>query len=154
MALSIKMSILLYLPGLLVISFKRGGLLWTLRHLSTIILSQVLLALPFLRDNPWSYFQASFDLQRVFLYKWTVNWRFVDEETFLSPMWAKALLIGHATTLAAFGLLKWCNNDGSVWIVLKRGFRRPGLPAGLVPVTADCESYPYSLILHGLILRR
>jgi alpha-1,3-mannosyltransferase len=142
------MSILLYLPGLLVIFFKRGGLLWTLKHLSTILLSQILLALPFLRENFWSYLQAAFDLQRVFLYKWTVNWRFVDEETFLSSLWANGLLIGHITMLVAFGLFKWCKPDGTVWSILKRGFRRPGLPAGLVPVSADCGLNRHSLTFH------
>jgi len=131
------MSILLYLPGLLVVFFKSRGLLASLRHVTTIALSQVLIALPFLLQHWRSYLRYAFDLSRVFLYKWTVNWRFIDERTFLSPQWAKALLIGHISTLVAFGLARWCKSDGSVWKVLGRGFRRPTLPAGLAPVTAD-----------------
>ena len=133
------MSILLYLPGLLVILFKRGGLLVTLRHLVTLILSQTFLALPFLLEWPWPYVQNSFDLSREFLYEWTVNWRFLDENMFLSPQWAKGLLLGHASVLVAFGLFRWCRCDGNVWTVLSRGVRRPTQPAGLVPVTPDCE---------------
>lgn len=141
------MSILLYLPALLLILFKSQGLVSTLRHLTTVVLSQILLALPFLRKDPWSYMQSSFDFSRVFLYKWTVNWRFVAEEIFLSSRWAKALLVGHISVLAVFGLFRWCRNDGTVWIVLKRGLRRPTSPAGLAPVTADCKSPSFIILL-------
>ena|ERR1700722_3466920 len=144
------MSVILYLPGLLVILFKRGGLLWMIRHLSTLILSQAILAIPFLRVDPWSYLQASFDVQRVFMYKWTVNWRFVTEETFLSPAWSKSLLIGHASALLAFCIFKWCQRDGNVWVILERGFRRPTLPPSIPPVTADCKFNP--LTCHSSLL--
>lgn len=136
-ALSIKMSILLYLPGLLVILFKRRGLASTLRLMMTIGATHVLLAFTFLRENHWAYLQSSFDLSRVFLYKWTVNWRFVDEETFLSSQWAKGLLVGHVSVLILFGLFRWCQLDGGVWRVIRRGIRQPLLPAGLAPLTAD-----------------
>jgi len=136
-ALSVKMSILLYLPGLLVILFKRHGLIASLQHMATIVLIQVLLGLPFLVQHWRSYLNYAFDLNRVFLYKWTVNWRFINEETFLSPRWANGLLIVHVSTLTAFGLFKWCKRDGGVWKVLDRAIRRPTLPAGLAPLTAD-----------------
>ncbi|KAJ7285958.1 glycosyltransferase family 58 protein [Mycena rebaudengoi] len=136
-ALSVKMSVLLYVPALLVVLFKRHGLVATLRHVLTISVINALVALPFLREDYWAYLRSSFDLSRVFLYKWTVNWRMVDPETFLSRRWANGLLLGHVSVLVAFGLFVWCKKDGSVWTVLGRGFRRPGLPAGLAPVTAD-----------------
>lgn len=141
-ALSIKMSVLLYLPGLLVVFFKRRGLVTSLRHLTTIMLSQILLATPFLAENWHSYLNRAFDLSRAFLYQWTVNWRFVDEGTFSSPRWAKSLLVSHVSTLLAFGLFRWCKNDGGVWRVLERGVRWPTLPAGRVSITADRESLP------------
>jgi alpha-1,3-mannosyltransferase len=131
------MSILLYLPGLLVVLFRRGGLLWTLLHSTLIGLTQVLLALPFLREDALAYLQGAFNLQRVFLYKWTVNWKFVQEETFLSSSWANSLLIGHAATLMAFAIWRWFSNDGGLWSVVRRGLQRPTAPAGLVSVTAD-----------------
>jgi hypothetical protein len=149
-ALSVKMSILLYLPGLLVILFKRRGLASTLRLMMTIGATQFLLAFTFLREDPWAYLQSSFDLSRVFLYKWTVNWRFVNEQTFLSSTWAKRLLVGHVSVLILFGLFRWCQLDGGVWWVLRRGIRRPRLPAGLVPLTADCESF--QAVLNGFVL--
>ncbi|KXN82615.1 Dol-P-Man:Man(5)GlcNAc(2)-PP-Dol alpha-1,3-mannosyltransferase [Leucoagaricus sp. SymC.cos] len=136
-ALSVKMSILLYLPGLLVIHFKRKGLATTLRYLLTLAAIQALLASQFLMEDPWSYLKGAFDLRRVFLYKWTVNWRFVDEATFLSPTFALSLLVGHLTTLVAFGSFRWCKPDGGVWKVLDRGVRRPLQAAGLAPPTRD-----------------
>lgn len=138
-ALSVKMSIILYLPGLLVIFFKRRGLVYTIRKLSFIFATQVLFAFPFIRNNWRGYIQGAFDLSRVFLYKWTVNWRMVSEETFLSPQWRRALLLGHVCTLIAFGWNRWCKQDGGVLQVLLRGLRRPTLPASLIPVTAECE---------------
>ncbi|TFK43013.1 glycosyltransferase family 58 protein [Crucibulum laeve] len=136
-ALSIKMSILLYLPGILLILFKRRGMLATLLQLVTIGTLQILFAVPFLKQEPWSYLRSAFDLGRVFLYKWTVNWRFVDEQTFLSPQFALTLLVGHVSALVAFGLFKWCKPDGSAWVVLKRGLNRPAYPAGLSIISPD-----------------
>jgi alpha-1,3-mannosyltransferase len=136
-ALSVKMSILLYLPGVLVILFQRQGLLSTLQHMLILVLSQAFLAFPFLRENAAAYLQSSFDLSRVFLFKWTVNWRFVDENVFLSPSWAKSLLIGHVSALVFFGLFVWCRSEGNAWNVLNRGLRRPTLPAGLTRLTPD-----------------
>lgn len=134
------MSVLLYLPGLLVILFKRRGLVSTMRHMLTIVATQALLAANFLDGDRWAYLRSSFDFSRVFLYKWTVNWRLIDEDTFLSPGWAKGLLIGHASVLVAFGLFRWCRPDGGVWPVLARGLRKPLRPAALAPLSADCES--------------
>ncbi|KIK03831.1 glycosyltransferase family 58 protein [Laccaria amethystina LaAM-08-1] len=136
-ALSVKMSILLYLPGLLVILFKRKGLVGTFIRLLSIAALQAFFALPFLQEDPWAYVRLAFDLGRVFLYKWTVNWRFIDETTFLSPIWARTLMAGHIFVLVAFGLFRWCKPDGSVWAVMARGFRRPLHPAGLALVTPD-----------------
>jgi alpha-1,3-mannosyltransferase len=133
------MSAILYLPGLLVILFKRHGALGTLRHLGMVVLTQVILAQDFLRENPAAYLTRSFDISRVFLYKWTVNWRFLPEEIFLRRDWALALLIGHLTALIAFGALKWCAPDGGVYNVLRRGLTRPTRPAMLAPVTSDGE---------------
>ncbi|KAG7452622.1 glycosyltransferase family 58 protein [Guyanagaster necrorhizus] len=136
-ALSVKMSIILYLPGLLVILFKKRGFLYTIQKLLVIFATQVLIAFPFIRDNWREYVQGAFNLSRVFLYKWTVNWRMVSEETFLSPQWKRALLLGHVCTLIAFGWNRWCKRDGGVPQVLLRGLRRPTLPASLISVTAE-----------------
>lgn len=41
------------------------------------------------------------------MFKWTVNWRFVGEETFLSKTFAYSLLATHVLLLYIFGLSRW-----------------------------------------------
>jgi len=134
------MSILLYLPGLLVILVKRRGLVSTLTSMITLLATQILFAIPFLREDPWAYLRCAFDFDRIFLYKWTVNWRFFDEDTFLSPRLSTALLVGNLTLLVAFGLFKWCEQDGGTSFVIRRALRRPLLPAEIALTTPDCMS--------------
>lgn len=62
----------------------------------------MVLALPFLLVNPWSYISRSFDLGRVFLYEWTVNWKFVPEPIFLNGYFHLGLLVCHAILLVSF----------------------------------------------------
>ena len=54
-----------------------------------------------------SYFARAFELTRQFLYKWTVNWRFVDEDTFLSRPFALGLLAAHVALLFWFAVTRW-----------------------------------------------
>ena len=131
------MSVLLYVPGLVVLLFKRHGLLHTFRHGSIILFIQISIAFPFLYAHPWSYLASAFEFSRVFLYKWTVNWKFLSEEVFLSKAWTLTLLVGHLGTLVAFVSLKWCRGDGGIWNVLSRGLRKPTTGAGSSKVSSD-----------------
>lgn len=58
--------------------------------------------MPFLLVNPWSYLSRSFDLGRVFLYEWTVNWKFISEEMFLNRYLHIGLLSAHILVLLIF----------------------------------------------------
>ncbi|KAH9005087.1 mannosyltransferase [Lactarius hatsudake] len=136
-ALSVKMSVLLYLPAFLVVLVKGRGLATTVRLCFTIISVQGLLGYPFLLEHPLPYVKGAFDFGRVFLYKWSVNWRFLSEDGFLDPKFATALLVGHASVLVAFGLFRWCRSARGAMAVLNRAIRRPDRPGSLVPVTAD-----------------
>jgi alpha-1,3-mannosyltransferase len=131
------MSVLLYLPGILVILVKRRGIATTLRLTLVMGAIQMLLGRRFMTHYPLEYLQGAFDLSRVFLYKWTVNWRFVDEKTFLSPGFARALLIGHVSVLILFGWQRWTKKDGGVTFVLKRALRYPFEPASNPKISAD-----------------
>jgi alpha-1,3-mannosyltransferase len=133
------MNILLYLPGLLVILVKSRGLHLTILNLLTIVMFQIFVAAPFLLTYPTQYFSNAFEFRRVFLYKWTVNWRFVPEEVFLSRPFALVLLGFHLCTLIAFGLRRWCSRDDGAWRLIKRAITVPDRPAGLVRVSADGE---------------
>ena len=66
-----------------------------------------MLAYPFLAVNPWSYASRAFEFTRQFFFKWTVNWRFVGEERFLSPDFSRALLAAHVALLALFASTRW-----------------------------------------------
>ena len=133
------MSVLLYVPGILVVLFKRRGPVSALLHLLALGETQVAAGLPFLLEHPWSYLKYSYELGRVFLFKWTVNWRFLGEDLFLSSTWAKGLLAAHAGALALFGLFRWCQRDGGVWTVVGRGLTQPWRSSAVAPVTVDCE---------------
>ena len=133
------MSILLYLPGLLVILFKRKGLLRTVVYMVVLIMTQVFFAVPFLMEDARAYAHSAFNFGRVFLYIGTVNWKFVGEDVFSSSRFAITLLVGHVTVLILFGLLKWSEFDGGVYRVLSLGIRRPLHPPAAFKVDADCE---------------
>ena len=72
---------------------------------------QFTLAVPFL-SNIRGYLTRSFELSRVFLFKWTVNWRFVGEERFLSREFATALIILHLVLLVTFISTRWNRPSG------------------------------------------
>lgn len=62
---------------------------------------------------PWSYIKGSFDLGRKFFFIWSVNWKFVPEEIFLSDGFAITLLMFHVVSLIAFAR-KWTRNEGGI----------------------------------------
>lgn len=72
---------------------------------------QVLLAVPFLQTNSIGYFSRAFDLSRQFMFKWTVNWRFVGEENFLSREFSLGLLVLHVSLLA-LSSIAWVKPSG------------------------------------------
>ena len=77
-AVSIKMNVLLFAPGLLLllIQRERGNLTVVIKRLLTCCaLPQLVLGAPFLLTYPESYLRKAFELDRVFFFKWTVNWK-------------------------------------------------------------------------------
>ena len=107
LAVSIKMNVLLFAPGLLLLLLQRNGsLVGTIRHLSICAIVQIILGWPFLSTYPISYIKKAFEFDRVFFHQWTVNWKCLSEELFVSKKWALVLLLCH---LGMLGLLaqKW-----------------------------------------------
>lgn len=137
LALSIKMNILLYLPALLLTLLLTTGLIPTIFYLSLMFLSVLIPSLPFLTTYPSPYVKNAFDLGRQFLYKWTVNWRLVPEEGFLSAPFARALLACHVGLLATFGFTVWCRKQGGAVAVIRRALEQPTRPAALSSVSQD-----------------
>lgn len=112
-AISTKMNALLYSPAFFIVSFFLCGenLGKLLVVIIALVISQVvvgwqfLLPLSFDQESAairWNYISQAFDFQRRFIYKWTVNWKFVPEEIFSSTTFANFLLLGHFLTLACF----------------------------------------------------
>jgi alpha-1,3-mannosyltransferase len=91
-ALSVKMNVLLYLPALGLLYLQSYGFWSTAAHCALIAVTQAALALPFLLHFPREYLMRSFDFGRQFLFKWTVNWKFLPEDVFLSKQLATGTL--------------------------------------------------------------
>ena len=76
MAVSIKMNILLFAPGLLLLLLQsQTSWIGTLQCLCICATVQILVGWPFVTTYPVAYVRKSFELDRVFMYKWTVNWK-------------------------------------------------------------------------------
>ncbi|CAM2119317.1 unnamed protein product [Caretta caretta] len=134
LAVSVKMNVLLFAPGLLFLLLWRFGPLGTIPKLSICALLQVVLGLPFLLENPVGYVTRSFDLGRQFLFKWTVNWRFLPEEVFQHRAFHLALLAAHLGALGLFALHRWHRSEGSLLSLLKDPAERKSPPQ---PLTAN-----------------
>ncbi|KAH7488332.1 hypothetical protein PRIC1_007551 [Phytophthora ramorum] len=120
-AVSVKMNVLLFAPALFFLLLQSCGILRTAWYLLTCAAIQIALGYPFLKHNWWSYMNKAFELSRVFTYKWTVNWRFIDEETFVSGGFAILLLLGHLFFMVLF-LDKHFNIIGTFRAVLMKPF--------------------------------
>ncbi|NXJ72570.1 ALG3 mannosyltransferase, partial [Rostratula benghalensis] len=119
LAVSVKMNILLFAPGLLFLLLQRFGLLGCIPKLCICALLQVVLGLPFLLVNPLGYLTRSFDLGRQFQFRWTVNWRFLPEEVFQSRAFHAALLLAHLAGLGLFALHRWHRSKESILALLR-----------------------------------
>ncbi|KAB0365358.1 hypothetical protein FD754_009514 [Muntiacus muntjak] len=100
LAVSVKMNVLLFAPGLLFLLLTKFGLRGALPKLGICAILQVVLGLPFLLENPVGYLSRAFDLGRQFLFRWTVNWRFLPEALFLHRAFHLALLTAHLSIVS------------------------------------------------------
>ncbi|KAH9581977.1 Glycosyltransferase [Trypanosoma melophagium] len=93
MAMSVKMNIFLFAPGLLVVLCKALPWSGVISCLMVCAIWQIIAGLPFLLYDPQAYLGKSFEIGRVFTYRWSVNFKCVPEELFVSPEFSKILLI-------------------------------------------------------------
>ena len=70
------------------------------------------MALPFLPAGAKGYIARAFQFTRQFLFKWTVNWRFVGETTFLSREFALALAVSNLSCIMLFLSSHWTRPSG------------------------------------------
>lgn len=109
--LGVKMTLLLVLPVVGILIFLAKGVMGTIMLGISMAALQVEIALPFL-GFPGAYFGRAFELSRQFLFEWTVNWRFVGEELFLSPVFSTTLLVLHVSVLLTFIFTRWLPPTG------------------------------------------
>ena len=108
LAVSVKMNMLLYAPGLLLLLIVQSNYsaVETATCLAICSAVQVIVGMPFLLEHPVSYLASAFDLKRQFLYKWTVNFKFLPEHVFLSRELSVGLLLATVATYVLFAA-KW-----------------------------------------------
>lgn len=113
-AVSVKMNVLLYAPPLLILMLKAMDIFGVISALVGAALVQVLLGLPFLVSYPVAYLSGAFNLGRVFIHYWSVNFKFVPEPIFISKEFAVALLVAHLGLLTIFANYIWCKHEGGM----------------------------------------
>ncbi|XXQ35147.1 Dol-P-Man:Man(5)GlcNAc(2)-PP-Dol alpha-1,3-mannosyltransferase [Plasmodiophora brassicae] len=134
LAVSVKMNILLFAPALLIILLYHfpGGR--TAPYLALCAAVQLLIGLPFLLEFPVSYVRKAFEFDRQFFFKWSVNFQFFAEGTFLSKGLAVTLLLGHVSTLALFTRQHWVRQAGGVMPLIRNRKPMPLTPAQIVDI--------------------
>ena len=108
LAVSIKMNILLFAPGLLYLLLKRFGFMQTVfPHLFICAFVQLVVALPFLLQYPLQYIKGAFNFGRKFTFIWSVNFQFLPEEVFQHKWFSLSLIFGQLLTLGFFSVYIW-----------------------------------------------
>lgn len=107
LSVSIKMNTLLALPGVAIVLLHSLGRNRAFSQASIMFQIQALLAWPFISVNAKSYLSKAFEFSRVFLWRWTVNWRFLGRDLFLSKELSYGLLATHVVLLTFFIFTRW-----------------------------------------------
>lgn len=118
------------------------------------------MGLPFLFHSWENYLQRSFDLGRVFLLKWSVNYAFLPESTLQSRYLAVALLSFHLLILVMFTQKIWTARYGGILGLLglrgrentkylRAGFAQPSPAAALTAIlTSNLIGITFARTLH------
>ena len=125
LAVSVKMSALLYAPAWYVVLASRGGHLGAIKGVAICAFVQVAIAAPFLIADPRGYVARAFDIGRGFKHKWSVNFKYVPcerihdetdladcEGVFTSTMFKVGLLLLHAVGLIVLAHRRWRRKYG------------------------------------------
>ena len=126
--LATKMSLALAAPGAAVVLFQALESRRALSNLNIMLQVQIVLGYPFWTVNGKAYFGKAFELGRQFLFKWTVNWRFVGEERFLTREFALSLLAANLGLLALFLWTRWLRPSGLTPFQLAHTILKPLQP--------------------------
>ena len=106
LGVGVKMNMLLYAPGVFLCLLLSVGVYETFICLTICAMVQLIIGYPFLSTFPVEYISRAFEFNRVFMYKWTTNFKFLNEITFLNKKLSIILLLGTVITLLLFAN-KW-----------------------------------------------
>mmetsp|Transcript_29348 Transcript_29348/g.54953 ORF Transcript_29348/g.54953 Transcript_29348/m.54953 type:complete len:264 (-) Transcript_29348:6-797(-) len=91
LAVSVKMNIFLFAPGLFLVLLSKSRLTGSIYYISICAMVQLAVGLPFLVTHPINYIKQSFNLARTFNHYWSVNFKWVpcqplapDQKTLLN----------------------------------------------------------------------
>lgn len=115
LAVTVKMNILLFAPALFFILLLSVGPRKTILNLIICAAVQLLIGCEFLVHSPLAYLGRAFELGRVFQYRWSVNWQFVNETLFLSSNFHLLLLLVHFLLLLTFMFSTWFKRHGGLF---------------------------------------
>eukprot|EP00891_Asterochloris_glomerata_P007425 jgi/Astpho2/7425/fgenesh1_pm.00114_%23_20_t len=135
-AVSVKMNVLLLAPSVLVLLLKYATPKDIARGSVAGVLLQLVLGAPFLLSHPASYLSRAFELSRVFMHQWSVNFQFLQPEQFESKRLAVLLLGAHLGLLLAFAHWRWCANTGGLPHTMQNQLQPPTAVAGLMRQTS------------------
>lgn len=121
-ACSVKMNIILFLPGLVLILARECGFVKSLFHAFCFLAVQIFVGLPFLLSDASAYIGRAIDVNRVFDYTWTVNYKFLSEEMFASKQLALMLTCCTLLTWTLVGHFIWAKADGGLHRVILNKF--------------------------------
>ena len=147
LGISVKMNVLLMMPGLLVLLVGGTSALTSMRALGALGATQIVLGAPFLLTYPREYLSRAFELGRVFTHKWSVNFKFVPEDVFVSREFAKYLLLAHLAVLLALAHKKWCRRHGGFFFAFVRDFFKRALGGSLDGVQSTYTPAYVALVL-------
>lgn len=106
-SVGVKMSGLLVLPAVAAVYLLAVGRNRAVQMGLLMLQVQYVIGHKFISKYPREYFSRAFEFTRQFLFRWTVNWRFVGEEMFLSKAFSVGLLGVHIALLGIFAATRW-----------------------------------------------
>jgi hypothetical protein len=80
---------------------------------------QVALAVPFLATHPANYMSRAFEFSRQFLFKWTVNYRFLPETVFQDRAFHTGLLLLQLAVLVRFCTKLFIDRHGGLFRLVR-----------------------------------
>ena len=122
LGLGVKMSAALYIPAIYLITSRSQGIIRGTCYLVLIVVSQIVLAYPFIEEYPSEYISSAFNLNRDFVSRVSFNWNIIADEYSHSNIFKRGLLILHLVFLIFFLFSRWLNikkmiRDLGVWPV-------------------------------------